>query len=262
MARVPDVLLTGCREEEDDAEAPWRNEVSFYPSTGPFSALKTARPGGAAAPRPDLELSRWGGLDKSSRPFADSDLLQMLHSNHVEASATFARAALLSGAGAVEYRFDPPPRRSTVQDVDHKSLFLGRVRNEDRLFAGHVEAVNSEKLVLNFYNSWDSKGRLTRLVALGIGALYLSCRQKGGRPQLQLEKLETPLKPTLGKDMARILFKFQSTTSGYSFESAAYLGWFLATADAESEPVRLHNLVGHEFYTDFYLPELEASSRL
>lgn len=45
-----------------------------------------------------------------------------------------------------------------------------------------------EKLVLLFYNSWDSRAGLTRLVVLGIGSQqYLSCREKAGRPQLELE---------------------------------------------------------------------------
>lgn len=67
------------------------------------------------------------------------------------------------------------------------------------------------------------------------------------------------MKATLGKDMARFLFKFQGTSSDCRFESEAYPGWFLATADAENQPVRLHNRLGQQFYMDFYLPDLLPS---
>ncbi|CAK6435304.1 unnamed protein product [Pipistrellus nathusii] len=89
--------------------------------------------------------------------------------------------------------------------------------------------------------------------------LCLFCAEINGQPTLQLK--EQSLMKLYEEKEAKKSFLFlhspEGSTATSSFESVAYLGWFIATSSQARQPVTLTKERGKTYNTNFYFSSLQ-----
>ncbi|XP_060106862.1 interleukin-36 receptor antagonist protein-like [Heteronotia binoei] len=141
------------------------------------------------------------------------------------------------------------PRRYSLHDTDHKSIYL----QDKKLVAAPLQGDNSaqEEFLSVLPNRFLDRQRIPLILGVKEGSQGISCG-KEEEPKLQLE--DTHLMDLFTNDMEAKRFTFFKSYNGstHTFESAAFPGWYLCSPVEAHKPLMLTSHSGEAAITDFY----------
>lgn len=142
-----------------------------------------------------------------------------------------------------------------IRDIEQKCLVL---TSAYQLHALHLTTESLNKQVvfnMNFVDGEEHENKIPIALGLKDQNMYLSCAMQGGKPTLQLEKVDPDQYPKW-KMEKRFVFNKTEINDKVEFESAKFPNWYISTSQDEHKPVFLGDTKGGQDITDFAMETL------